>query len=188
MSIAGVRSNRGDGYQTLVAFDWALTVLSNENYQWLEIDSITYLVDDVVIGKADGTLVACQCKKNQIDFESWSITDLSEELDKAAKLLKQNKNTEVRFYSRNNFGELGKLKEYSVTQQDADSYQTSLSLANLRTNTALSTLLSNAAPGLSTYEFLRRTEFETSSTLDRMRQCCTKFGRCRTTGVFSHRL
>ncbi len=168
MSIAGVRSNRGDGYQTLVAFDWALTVLSNENYQWLEIDSITYLVDDVVIGKADGTLVACQCKKNQIDFESWSITDLSEELDKAAKLLKQNKNTEVRFYSRNNFGKLGKLKEYSVTQQDADSYQTSLSLANLRTNTALSTLLSKAAPGLSTYEFLRRTEFETSSTLDRM--------------------
>lgn len=68
MSIAGIRSNRGDGYQTLVAFDWALTVLSDENYQWLEIDSITYLVDDVVVGKADGTLVACQCKKNQIDF------------------------------------------------------------------------------------------------------------------------
>jgi hypothetical protein len=26
MSIAGIRSNRGDGYQTLVAFDWALTL------------------------------------------------------------------------------------------------------------------------------------------------------------------
>jgi len=32
MSIAGIRSNRGDSYQTLVAFDWALTVLSDQNY------------------------------------------------------------------------------------------------------------------------------------------------------------
>lgn len=168
MSIAGIRSNRGDGYQTLVAFDWALTVLSDENYQWLEIDSIAYLVDDVVVGKADGTLIACQCKKNQIDFEAWAITDLADELDKAARLIKQNKNTEVRFYSRNNFGELGKLKEHSTTQDDASTYQTSLSMANQKTDTALSKLLSTVAPGLSTYEFLRRTEFETSSVLDRM--------------------
>ena len=63
MSIAGIRSNRGDVYQTLVAFDWALTVLSDQDFQWLEIDSITYSVDDVVIGKYDGTLIACQCKK-----------------------------------------------------------------------------------------------------------------------------
>jgi len=168
MSIAGIRSNRGDGYQTLVAFDWALTVLSDENYQWLEIDSINYLVDDVVVGKADGTLVACQCKKNQIDCEAWSITDLADELDKAARLIKQNKNTEVRFYSRNNFGELGKLKEHSATQHDEITYKTSFGIANQKTDTTLSKLLSTAAPGLSTYEFLRRTEFETSSALDRM--------------------
>ncbi|WP_205629844.1 AAA family ATPase [Dechloromonas denitrificans] len=168
MSIAGIRSNRGDGYQTLVAFDWALTVLSDENYQWLEIDSITYLVDDVVVGKADGTLIACQCKKNQIDFEAWSITHLADELEKAARLLKQNKAAEVRFYSRNNFGELGKLKEHSATQHDASTYQTSLGIANQKTDTALSKLLSTAAPGLSTYELIRRTEFETSSALDRM--------------------
>lgn len=168
MSIAGIRSNRGDGYQTLVAFDWALTVLSDENYQWLEVDSITYLVDDVVIGKADGTLIACQCKKNQIDFEAWSIVDLASELDKAARLLKQNKSAKVHFYSRNNFGELGKLKEHSATQHDASTYKTSLSIANQRTDTALSKLLSSSAPGLSTYEFLRCTEFETSSALDRM--------------------
>ena len=168
MSIAGIRSNRGDGYQTLVAFDWALTVLSDECFQWLEIDSITYLVDDVVVGKADGTLVACQCKKNQIDFEAWSITDLGDELDKAARLINQNKNAEVRFYSRNNFGELGKLKEHCATQHDASTYQTSFGIANQKTDTALSKLLSIAAPGLSTYEFLCRTEFETSSALDRM--------------------
>lgn len=168
MSIAGIRSNRGDGYQTLVAFDWALTVLSDENYQWLEIDSITYLVDDVVVGKADGTLVACQCKKNQIDSEAWSITDLADELDKAARLINQNKNTEVRFYSRNNFGKLGKLKEHSATQHDAGTYQTSLGTANQKTDVALSKFLSNAAPGLSNYDFLCRTEFEISSALDRM--------------------
>ncbi|MGM4119727.1 hypothetical protein NA771_13810 [Salmonella sp. NW285] len=70
MSIAGIRSNRGDGYQTLVAFDWALTVLSDQDFQWIEIDSISYLVDDVVIGKIDGNIIACQCKKNQTDFKA----------------------------------------------------------------------------------------------------------------------
>ena len=84
MSIAGIRSNRGDSYQTLVAFDWALTVVSDSEFLWLEIDSITYSVDDVVVGKADGTLIACQCKKNQPDFRSWSIADLADELDKAS--------------------------------------------------------------------------------------------------------
>lgn len=169
MSIAGIRSNRGDGYQTLVAFDWALTVLSDDDYQWLEIDSIAYLVDDVVIGKADGSLVACQCKKNHTNFDAWSLKDLSDELKKAAKLLAQNKNAEVRFYSRNNFGELGKLREHSATQQDAQSYQSSLSAAHQNTDIALSALLSAVAPSLSSYEFLCRTEFETSSALDRMK-------------------
>lgn len=168
MSIAGIRSNRGDGYQTLVAFDWALTVLSDDNYQWLEIDSTTCLVDDVVVGKADGTLIACQCKKNQNNFDAWSISDLASELEKAAKLLNQSNCTEVRFYSRNNFGALGKLREHCATQQDAGSYKTSLSSANQRTDAALSKLLSDVASGLSTYEFLCRAEFETSNTLDRM--------------------
>ncbi|WFF99104.1 hypothetical protein [Aeromonas caviae] len=91
MSTAGIRSNRGDSYQTLVAFDWALTVLSEPSHQWLEIDSIAYSVDDVVIGKADGTFIACQCKKNQSDFKAWSITDLSDELIKASLLLASKK-------------------------------------------------------------------------------------------------
>lgn len=168
MSLAGIRSNRGDGYQTLVAFDWALTVLSDENYQWLEIDSITFLVDDVVIGKADGTVIACQCKKNQIDFKEWSANDLADELEKAARLIAQNETSKVYFYSRNNFGRLGKLKEHSDTQQDANGYEGSLSNENHKTDTTLSTLLKSCAPGLSTYEFLRCIEFETSGTLERM--------------------
>ena len=36
MSIAGIRSNRGDGYQTLVAFDRALSVLSDPEFNGLK--------------------------------------------------------------------------------------------------------------------------------------------------------
>lgn len=168
MSIAGIRSNRGDGYQTMVAFDWALTVLSDPECLWLEIDSITYSVDDVVVGKADGTLIACQCKKNQTDFKAWSIADLADELDKAASLLRNNKNAEVRFYSRNNFGDLAKLREHSATQNDDSSYKMSLGKEHQTTDAALRARLAASTPGLSPYEFLRRTKFVTSDELERL--------------------
>jgi len=170
MSIAGIRSNRGDGYQTLVAFDWALTVLSDQNYLWLEIDSVTYSVDDVVVGKYDGTQIACQCKKNQIDFKAWTISDLADELDKASSLLTNNQNAEVRFYSRNNFGALAKLREHSSTQQDETSYRTSLGKEHQEIDAALSARLATPAPSLSTYEFLRRTKFVTSDEFERMEE------------------
>jgi len=168
MSIAGIRSNRGDGYQTIVAFDWALTVISDPECLWLEIDSITYSVDDVVVGKADGTLIACQCKKNQTDFKAWSIADLADELDKASNLLGNNKNAEVRFYSRNNFGDLAKLKEHSSTQNDDVSYQTSLGKEHQVTHVALTAWLATSLPSLSSYEFLRRSKFVTSDEMERM--------------------
>jgi len=162
MSIAGIRSNRGDSYQTLVAFGWALAVLSDPECLWLEIDSITYSVDDVVVGKADGTLIACQCKKNQNNFRAWSIADLEDELEKASKLLGDNQKALVRFYSRNNFGDLAKLREHSSTQNDEYSYQASLGKEHQATDAALTARLATSAPGLSSYEFLRRTEFVTS--------------------------
>ncbi|WP_448097283.1 AAA family ATPase [Luteibacter yeojuensis] len=168
MSIAGIQSNRGDSYQTLVAFDWALTVLSDPEYLWLEIDSITYSVDDVVVGKADGTLIACQCKKNQTDYKAWSIADLADELDKASNLLGTNQNVEVLFYSRNNFGDLAKLREHSSTQDGEVSYQASLGKAHQATDAALKARLATVAPSLSSYEFLRRTTFVTSDELQRM--------------------
>nr|CAA6802763.1 MAG: Unknown protein [uncultured Thiotrichaceae bacterium] len=47
MSIAGIRSNRGDSYQTLVALDRALTVLSDPDYQWLEArNNMTHITVD----------------------------------------------------------------------------------------------------------------------------------------------
>lgn len=168
MSLAGIRSNRGDVYQTLVAFDWALDILSDPNYQWLEIDSTTFSVDDVVIGKADGTQIACQCKKNQNDYKAWTVADLADELEKAACLLSSNQNAEVRFYSRNNFGALAKLREHSTTQHDEATYQASLSKENQETDAALSVRIGALCSSLSTFEFLRRTKFETSGEMDRM--------------------
>ena len=170
MSIAGIRSNRGDGYQTLVAFDWALTVISDPDYLWIEIDSVAYSVDDVVIGKSDGTQICCQCKKNQTHFKAWGIVDLADELDKSSSLLGNNQKAEVRFYSRSPFGALAKLREHSTTQADEGSYHARLGTENQKIDSELATQLATQSPNLSTYEFLRRTTFETSPELDRMEE------------------
>lgn len=170
MSVAGIRSNRGDGYQTLVALDWALTVLSDSGYEWLEIDSVSYVVDDVVVGKADGSIIACQCKKNQVDYKAWTIANLSDELRKASELLTTKTNAEIRFYSRNNFGALAKLKEHIATQNDEAGYTKSLGKDQKATDSELAVLLASCASKLSTYEFLRRSSFETSPELNRMKE------------------
>lgn len=168
MSKAGIQSNRGDGYQTLVALEWALTVLSDPEYQWLEIDSVTWSVDDVVIGKSDGSKVCCQCKKNQTAFKAWSIADLSDELQKANSLLANDGTASVRFYSRNNFGDLAALREFSTSYANEFAYRANLGKAHQQTDTQLENLLAKQAPKLSTYTFLRRTIFEVSPDLDRM--------------------
>lgn len=168
MSKAGIQSNRGDGYQTLVAFDWALTVLSDPAYQWLEVDSVTWSVDDVVVGKGDGTKICCQCKKNQTSHKAWSITDLADELHKASRLLASDSKAIVRFFSRSAFGELASLREYSTSYADELAYQDNLGKAHKKTDAELTAQIALQAPNLSTYEFLCRTEFVISDELDRM--------------------
>lgn len=168
MSIAGIRSNRGDIYQTLIAFDWAMTVLADPEFQWLEIDSTTHLVDDVVIGKSDGSLICCQCKKNQADFSAWSIADLADELNKASQALARNQQTQVHFYSRSAFGSLAKLQEYSTCYGNEADYRANLTKEHIKTDSDLAARLAVQAPGLSTYEFLCRTSFEISHNFDRM--------------------
>ena len=168
MSTAGIRSNRGDIYQTLVAFDWALTVLSDPDFEWIEIDSTTHGVDDVVVGKSGGATICCQCKKNQIDSKAWTIVDLADELEKAASLLATDPGAEVRFVSRSPFGALGKLREHSTTQPNEASYYASLSKEHQATDTDLAARLAAKAGNLSTYHFLCRTHFEISPELDRM--------------------
>lgn len=170
MSIAGIRSNRGDIYQKLVAFDWALTVLTDPDYQWLETDSTTYSVDDIVIGKADGSVICCQCKKNQTNFKSWSIADLSDELEKAIKELDSNQNALIRFYSRDSFGSLAKLREHYTSFPDVDQYKENFTQEHEKTAADLEALIEDQDSNLSTFEFLRRTKFNVTDDFDRLEE------------------
>ncbi|WP_138514348.1 AAA family ATPase [Rhodoferax bucti] len=170
MSKAGIQSNRGDGYQTLVAFDWALQVLADPVYEWLEVDSATSPVDDVVVGRTDGTTIHCQCKKNSPTHIAWSVGNLKDELLKAAQLLSSNNSAVVRYYSRSAFGELEALKEFSANYPDPDIYQANLGASTQATDEALGKLLFAASPNLSTYDFLQRTWFEPTPSLERMQE------------------
>lgn len=172
MSKAGIQSNRGDGYQTLVAFEWALTVLSHPDYQWLETDSVKWLVDDVVIGRTDGTIICCQCKKNQTGFRAWSFTDLNDELEKAIKTLIQDPTTTVRFYSRTPFGELAALQEFSTNFPDESVYHAALKETKVHEaiNRKLSELIAKISSNFNSYELLSRTKFVTSDIHERMRE------------------
>ncbi len=170
MSKAGIQSNRGDGYQTLVAFNWALHVLTDPDYEWIEVDSTTSPVDDVVVGLADGTTIHCQCKKNSPTHAAWSVMSLKDELQKAAKLLSSNDSAVVRYYSRTAFGELAALKEFSANYPDQHTYRANLSSATKATDDALEKLFSVVTQKLSTYDFLRRTWFEPTPDLERMQE------------------
>ncbi|MGI2103445.1 NACHT domain-containing protein [Shewanella oncorhynchi] len=166
MSIAGIRSNRGDIYQTLIAFDWALTVLTDPDYLWLETDSTAYLVDDVVIGRAAGGLICCQCKKNQSDFKSWSIADLADELDKAIQDLTKITNSIVKFYSRSDFGDLAKLCEFSAAYSTEAEYQQNLTKQHRTTDDNLKVRITSNSSNLSTFEILNRISFEVTPNYD----------------------
>ena len=74
----------------------------------------------------------------------------------------------VRFYSRNNFGDLEALREFSTSYADESAYQANLGKAHQKTDAQLEKLLDQQAPKLSTYKFLSRTNFEVSPGLDRM--------------------
>lgn len=170
MSIAGIRSNRGDIYQTLVAFDWALTVLTKPEYEWLEVDSSSHYVDDIVIGKSDASMICCQCKKNQADFRAWSLPDIKDELEKTALELGTSATTHVRFYSRSNFGTPAKLKEFSTSFDNEQDYLGALTQEHTKTNQSLAEVISAKTPQLSVFEFLNRTSFEVSPEFDRMEE------------------
>ena len=162
MSIAGIRSNRGDSYQVLVALDWTLTVLSDTDFEWLEVDSTKFTVDDVVIGKADGSVICCQCKKNQTDFRAWSLNDLGDELSKAIETLLTNSQTRVCFYSRSDFGLLAKLCEYSRAFDNEEDYLANLTGEHKRTHHAIKERADNQYPCCSVYTILNRIFFEVS--------------------------
>ena len=96
------------------------------------------------------------------------MADLVDELNKASTLLANDPKAIVRFYSRSAFGELAALREYSTSYADESAYRGNLGNAHEQTDANLKRLLLKQAPNLSTYDFLRRTTFETSPELDRI--------------------
>jgi len=104
----------------------------------------------------------------QANFSAWSIADLADELDKAFLVLARNQQAQVHFYSRSGFGALAKLLEYSTLYDNEGDYLGNLTKEHKETNSNMVARIAAKAPGLSTYEFLRRTIFEVSPDFDRM--------------------
>jgi hypothetical protein len=169
MSVAGVRSNRGDVYQTLIALGWVVQLILDADVQSIEVDATASTgaasppVDDVVVTYNDGRKICCQCKKNETDFKLWSVASLKDELLKAAHQLADNPTTLVRFYSRSPFGELAKLREAAQLQRDYASFVASLTSEHAATVGALRQAWATAQfrAGFE-YEFLRRVDFITT--------------------------
>ena len=130
MSLAGTRSSRGDIYQVCVAMDWAIQMLKDPDLVWMELDSTRVIaggipapVDDVILGWTSGKETCCQCKKNEPGFTAWKVTELEEDLKKAAEHLMAEPNVEVRFYSRADFGDLGRLVERARLTPDVTAFR-----------------------------------------------------------------
>ncbi|WP_341317487.1 ATP-binding protein [Paraburkholderia sp. IMGN_8] len=133
MSLASVRSSRGDNYEILIAARWAIRMLSGVDIERVTVDSTELdvsgefvVVDDVVVASRNGKRTYCQCKKNQTDFDSWKVADLADDLKKAAKQLTRDSQGAVVFYSAVPFGEMQKLQEHSNAFPDSDSFRISL--------------------------------------------------------------
>lgn len=166
MSIAGTRSSRGDEYQILISMSWAVNILKAPHlYKRIEIDSTSIdtdgepiKVDDIVITKSDNSKIYCQCKKNEPDFKSWSISTLKAELIKASITISNNKDSLIYFYSRTAFGEVAKLREHAAQYEDQAAFESSLSDELRGINSKLLKCIESS--GISTYVFLKQTHFE----------------------------
>ena len=113
MSLAGVRSNRGDAYQRAVALYWAVQMLLNDELEGIQVDSIglpdkdtLVLGDDVVVLFRDGHKNYIQAKVNQRNHQYWKVSDpvLIKELISAKEQLVSDNSCEFHFYSRTPFG------------------------------------------------------------------------------------
>lgn len=175
MSVAGVRSNRGDGYQTAVAIDWAIRMLLDQNIASIDVDTTALVgdtpatVDDIVVRYVDGRTVYLQCKKNEPNFDAWTTKTLSDELQKVATLLRTDKTGEVMFCSRNNFGQIGKLREHLQTQPDHKAYIKSLTKTLKQEHQALTKFFGGPTfSSVDTFSLLQRVEFVTTNSIEQL--------------------
>jgi tetratricopeptide (TPR) repeat protein len=150
-------------------------MLLDETIVAMEVDTTALVgdapatVDDVVIRYADKRSVYLQCKKNEPDFDAWSINALSDELYKVAAVLRKDPSGRVMFYSRNNFGQIGKLREHAQTQPEHGAYIKSLGKALKKEHVALIKYFGGkTGSSVETFSLLQRVEFETTSTIERL--------------------
>jgi hypothetical protein len=169
MSQAGLKSSRGDVFQTLMALEWTIKMLLDPEIEWLEIDSTLSLpgvglipIDDIVIQHKSGHLVCCQCKKNEPGFKAWTVSSLGDELKKAGELLRGMPTAEVRFYSRADFGSLQSLKSNASGSPDAASFEAALgsTIKDEKDRLAAKWDPNHATRSQTLYAFLGRTAFE----------------------------
>ena len=132
MSLAGIRSNRGDTYQRSVALFVIVDMLLNENITGLQVDAIAlpnekYLIygDDIVIIFNNGDKRFLQAKVNQPNHQYWKLTDtvLKKELISARNQLLVDLSCGFYFYSRTPFGTLQRIVEEANLYPDYQAFQ-----------------------------------------------------------------
>lgn len=146
MSLAGIRSNRGDTYQRSVALHHVVEMLLDENIAGIQVDAVAlpdedYFIhgDDIVILFNNGSKRFLQAKVNQTDHQYWKLTDtvLKKELISARDQLLVELDCDFYFYSRTPFNLLQRLIEEASLHPD---YQSFLRVAPHRQKDTLSDL------------------------------------------------
>lgn len=166
MSLAGVRSSRGDEYQLRIATYWVIQLLTDNELEGVQAESLGVpgdqappMVDDVVVLRKDGTRIYIQAKKNQKDFKAWSLQDsiLKDELVKAREQLESDPKGKARFYSQSPFGELEKLAEACISYPDYKTFSADATITLTDPLNSLSVIIDRSLSDC--FELCKRIEF-----------------------------
>ncbi|NQZ11547.1 MAG: hypothetical protein HRT35_30725, partial [Algicola sp.] len=132
MSLAGIRSNRGDKYQRAVALHQVVMMLIDDDIAGIEVDAVSLpeyderiYGDDIVIIFNDDKKHFLQAKVNQAKHQNWQLTDavLKKELNAAKLQLLADDNCQFLFYSRTPFGPFQRLVEESHLYFDHQTFE-----------------------------------------------------------------
>lgn len=144
MSLAGARSASGDAYQLSVAMEWTIKMIIDPDLAWVELDSTRLIaggipipVDDIIVGRRDGSEVCCQCKIDAPGSKTWTVPGLMDDIRKAALHLCLESKASVRFYSTAPFGTFTRLIELARLTPDQASFEQDLKPAQKKTLTQL---------------------------------------------------
>ena len=167
MSLAGVRSAQGDAFGELVALRYVVEMIYTESLQVIELDSTALdtsgkpvQVDDIVV-HYDASKLYIQAKKNQTTHRAWSIADLSGELTKAWAQWHREPHARLLFISRNDFGDLGRLRDLTTAQATPEAFERALTPELRGAADAVVACDAGAASLSALYDFLRQLDVET---------------------------